>query len=362
MSKFKASQLRDTKDQMNIFQLQLNVVELAKKIFILLNNDIDWESFLQQEVDIVVSIRNALSWIKKYTTSLDEGLVQQVFTLYCAGFLENMNKGLQIYGVNGINLQTEIEARNSNGNTYKATLKGKADVAIGDQNLYPPTLDKLLRKMSVIGELKKSYDSLIRDQGVSASTSQQLGEMLGIAGMLRQLELDCSIVKSFLTDFFFIRLGFRCEERLESKYLISTLFQTPEEFVSCLVFIISEHSASDLDQYIENEIELEAVEDDNYVEDACKDSEDVSYQRNLIFDIENSLPSDHQQNDKGHNDSERQPLTECDNIIFMDEYDRIHKKKCYLDRLEKFEAARFGFLYLSAENLRNFELQYHSEL
>ena len=354
MSKFKSSQLRNTEDEMNIYQLQLNIVDLAKDCFNSLNNlqaqslTIDWESFLKQEADIVVSIRSALTWIeKKNSRSMDESLLQQVFIYYCEGFLQNINKDLQIYGVNGIDLETDVEVVNSKGSKCKAKLKGKADVAIGDPKLFPLNVEKLLRNTSVIGELKKSHGSLLREVGISSNTSQQLAEMLGISRMLQSRKLNYSFLKSFLTDFFLIRLAFRLEEKGKSKYLISSLFESPEEFVSCLVFIISVHSASDINQYVDKAISLEAVEDDNYVHDDVSDSNDISCQRNLQFDIENTVPPDTKQNDS------EQYGSKCNNIIYMDEYDRLEKKRLYVDRLEKFDAARFGFLYLSAENLRN---------
>jgi hypothetical protein len=167
--------------------------------------------------------------------------------------------------------------------------------------------------------------------------------------MLRRKELNYSFVKSFLTDFFFIRLAFRWEEQGESKYFISSLFETPEEFVSCLVFIISEHSASDINQYVNKEIVLEAVEDDNYVQDGGSESDDLSYRRNLQFDIENTIPPDTNE----QYGFQRQLQFGSNNIILMDEYDRLEKKKLYVDRLERFDAARFGFLSLTAENLKN---------
>jgi hypothetical protein len=347
MSKFKSSQLRNAEDEMNIFQLQLNIVDLAKDCFNSLNLGIDWESFLKQEADIVVSIRSALTWIENKTPSMDESLLQQVFIYYCEDFLQNINKDLQIYGVNGIALETDVEVVNSKGSKCKAKLKGKADVAIGDPKLFPLNVEKLLRNTSVIGELKKSHGSLLSAVGISSNTSQQLAEMLGISGMLQSRKLNYSFLKSFLTDFFLIRLAFRWEDKGKSKYFISSLFETPEEFVSCLVFIISVHSASDITQYVDKAISLEAVEDDNYVHDGVSDSNDISCQRNLQFDIENIVPPDTKQNDSEQYGSKR------NNIIYMDEYDRLEKKRLYVDRLEKFDAARFGFLCLSAENLRN---------
>ena len=341
MSKFKSSQLRNAEDEMNIFQLQLNIVDLAKDCFNSLNLGIDWESFLKQEADIVVSIRSAITWIENKAPSMDESLLQQVFIYYCEDFLQNINKDLQIYGVNGIDLETDVEVVNSKGSKCKAKLKGKADVAIGDPKLFPLNVEKLLRNTSVIGELKKSHGSLLSAAGISSNTSQQLAEMLGISGMLQSRKLNYSFLKSFLTDFFLIRLAFRWEEKGKSKYFISSLFETPEEFVSCLVFIISVHSASNITQYVDKAISLEAVEDDNY------DSNYISCQRNLQFDIENIVPPDTKQNDSEQYGSKR------NNIIYMDEYDRLEKKRLYVDRLEKFDAARFGFLCLSAENLRN---------
>ena len=68
MSKFKSSQLRNTDDQMNIYQLQLNIIDLAKDDVNSLNLGIDWESFLKQEADIVASIRSALAWIDRKTS------------------------------------------------------------------------------------------------------------------------------------------------------------------------------------------------------------------------------------------------------------------------------------------------------
>jgi len=186
MSKFKSSQLRNTEDQMNIYQLHLNILDLAKDSVNSLNG-IDWESFLKQEADIVVRIRSALTWIANKTSSMDEGLVQAVFILYCDGFLQSINKELQIYGVNGVDLEADVKINRKRG-TYKAKLRGRADVAVGDQKLFPLTVEKLLRNTSVIGELKKSYDSLLSEGGISSSTSQQLAEMLGISRMLRSRE------------------------------------------------------------------------------------------------------------------------------------------------------------------------------
>jgi len=348
MSKFNSSQLRNGEDQMNIYQLQLNILDLAKDCVNSLG--IDWESFLKQEADIVVSIRSALTWINYNTSSMNEGLVQKVFILYCDGFLQSINKNLQIYGVNGIDLETDVEVNaNPGGGKYKVKLKGRADVSVGDQGLFPISKNKLLRNTSVIGELKKSFDSLLSEGGVSSGTSQQLAEMLGISGMMRSLKLNYSFLKSFLTDFYFIRLAFRWETESESKYFISSLFETPKEFVSCLVFIIFEHSASDINQYVNKEIVLEAVEDDNYVQDGGSESDDLSYRRNLQFDIENTIPPDTNE----QYGFQRQLQFGSNNIILMDEYDRLEKKKLYVDRLERFDAARFGFLSLTAENLKN---------
>ena len=143
-----------------------------------------------------------------------------------------------------------------------------------------------------------------------------------------------------------MRLAFRWEEHGKSKYCISSLFETPEEFVSCLVFIISVHSASDIHQYVDKAISLEAVKDDNDVQDGVSDSDDICYQRNLQFDIENTVPPDTKQNNSEQYGSKR------NNIVYMDEYDRLEKKRLYEDRLEKFDAARFGFCILVQRILR----------
>ena len=84
------------------------------------------------------------------------------------------------------------------------------------------------------------------------------------------------------------------------------------------------------------------MEDDNSVQDIGSDYDDVSY--NLQFD--ENIPPDTKQDDNKQYGSEHQPSFGRNNIILMDEYDRLEKKRLYIDRMERFDAARFGFLYL----------------
>jgi hypothetical protein len=334
---------------MSTCQLHLSILDLANDCANSLG--IGWESFLKQEAGTVVSIRSALTWTSYNTSSVNEGLVQKVFILYCDGFLQSINKNLQTYGVNGVDLETDVEvSANPGGGKHKVKLKGRADVAVGDQGLLPTSTKKLLCSTSVVGELKKSFDSLLSEGGVSSGTSQQLAEVLGTSGVMRRLKLNYSFLKSFLTDFYFTRLAFRWEDKGKSKYFISSLFETPEEFVSCLVFTILEHSASDINKHVSKEIVLEAVEDDSSVQDGGSESDDVSYRCNLQFDIESTIPPDTSE----QYGFERQLQFGSNSIILVDEYDRLEKKKLYVDRLERFDAARFGFLSLTAENLKNY--------
>jgi len=360
MSSFKRSQVAGTKDVMNVKSKMLPLYQLANKY--LSKNGLQIKKILKEEIEILTKIRVALAWIYMNGNKFHEKSIQKVFILYCEGLLKKIND-YGIYGVNSIDLEANIEIVNNRNQLCKSLLYGKADVVIGKKikdTFKKVDKNKILDNSSIIGEIKPSFGSLYCCKSkIGESTDQLLAEMLVISKM-RKSQGGRNFVKGVLSDCFFIRMAFRYQDDLgETFYAISSLYETPKDFVLSLIVLISDITVADICKFEDSAI----IEDEYEEENANCDENDAdigkSPRENLFSSNSNRAgKSDRAGNKKEDNyrknyRSKRQPLkTMNSNIIFIGEDPLEEERQADLKNLEEWEACRLGRTYLNSNNLK----------
>jgi hypothetical protein len=113
----------------------------------------------------------------------------------------------------GIDISGHIKVLNTKNEPFDILLSGKSDIAIGKKNMFPLDDRSLLEDENfILGEMKRCYDSLYNcKSSIGQSTNQLLAEMLGLFKRRQEKKSECNsnFMKSFISDFFNIRIAFR---------------------------------------------------------------------------------------------------------------------------------------------------------
>ena len=359
MSSFKRSQVAGTKDVMNVKSTMLPLYQLASQY--LSKNGLQIKKILKEEIVILTKIQVALAWIHMNGNKFHEKSIQKIFILYCEGLLKKIND-YGIYGVNSINLEANIETVNNRNQLCESLLYGKADIVIGKKikdTFKKVDKNKILENSSIIGEIKPSFGSLYCCKSkIGESTDQLLAEMLVISKM-RKSQGGRNFVKGVLSDCFFIRMAFRYQDDLgETFYAISSLYETPKDFVLSLIVLISDITVADICKFEDSAI----IEDEYEEENANCDENDGDTSKppraNLFSSNSNRAGKSDRAGNKKKDDSKnyrskRQPLkTMNSNIIFIGEDPLEEERQADLKNLEEWEACRLGRTYLNSNNLK----------
>ncbi len=361
MSRFKRSQVAGTKDQMNVKSTKLPLYDIAKRY--LSKKGLRIKKILAEEIEIIKKIRVALAWIHMdSSTKLGEKPVQKIFTLYCQGLLQKISD-YGMYGVNSTDLAANIETFDSRNKLCQSRLSGQADVVIGkkfkdDENM--ELIKKILEDTSIIGELKSSFGSLYYcKSGIGESTDQLLAEMLAISKM-RKSEVGRNFVKGVLSDCFFIRMAFRYHDNFgKTFYAISSLYETPKDFVLSIIVLISDITIADICKFQDSAIIVDEYEEDNA---NCDENDgdtgkpprvNLFSSKNTRAGKSNNAANKQKINNSKNYGSKRQPLkTMNSNIILIGEDPREEERQADLKNLAEWEACRLGRTYLNSENLK----------
>lgn len=182
--------------------------------------------------------------------------------------------------------------------------------------------------------------------------------MLAISKM-RESKVGRNFVKGVLSDCFFIRMAFRYQDDLgETFYAISSLYETPKDFVLSLIVLISDITVADICKFEDSAI----IEDEYEEENANCDENDGDTSKppraNLFSSNSNRAGKSDRAGNKKKDDSKnyrskRQPLkTMNSNIIFIGEDPLEEERQADLKNLEEWEACRLGRTYLNSNNLK----------
>ena len=235
MSKLHRRHLSHGRQKMDVFHIDIdNLRERAMQYVTGIGKVTDFDGFLMKECEYIQTFRRSLAWLEENVYGYDEASLQLAYVLYMEGLLSEMGSDYSVYSVNGLSLQTEIDVKRKGKKLREdVSLHGKTDCAIGIQKLFPLSVDDIVSSCVTIIELKVNQGPLQEKSGaVGKCTSQQCAEMLALADMRKKSGLDCRIVRSILTDLFFIRIAFRLEFSPDPvKYLISSLSDNIEFFV-----------------------------------------------------------------------------------------------------------------------------------
>jgi hypothetical protein len=273
-----------------------------------------------------------------------------------------------MFNINGIYLLGDIRVKiNTNSDVEVKELRGHADVAFAtredfsDKSLQP---EELQSSSTIIGELKRCFGALsMNKSSIGNATSQVLGELfclaqmrhLGNGGELHSLDSSKSLMVSFLTDMMSIRLVFRLVINGVVYYPITSLHSDATSFAAFLIFlalgISVEENIADYIDFLSPVAEVDSVED-----------EDEGHDQDYRIDELDALVTSASRNtspiqSKTTGRDTRLPLGEVSNILLLcdDDNDRreqareIHLRE--LRSLAKWEAARLGYSFLSADNL-----------
>jgi hypothetical protein len=273
-----------------------------------------------------------------------------------------------MFNINGIYLLGDIRVKiNTNSDVEVKELRGHADVAFAtredfsDKSLQP---EELQSSSTIIGELKRCFGALsMNKSSIGNATSQVLGELFCLAqmrhlsngGELHSLDSSKSLMLSFLTDMMSIRLVFRLVINGVVYYPITSLEFDSTSFAAFLIFlalgISVEENIADYIDILSPVAEVDSVED-----------EDEGHDQDYRIDELDALVTSASRNtspiqSKTTGRDTRLPLGEVSNILLLcdDDNDRreqareIHLRE--LRSLAKWEAARLGYSFLSADNL-----------
>jgi len=363
MSNFKRSQVAGTKDDMNVKVINLPLYEIAKKY--LKKNKKNIKTILSEETEIITKIQVALTWLKiNASVNIKEAIVQKIFTLYCSGLLLKTMSDYEIYAVNSIPLNAEIETINSSNKKCKSDLSGKADVVIGKKlkdNFNTAGEKEILEETSIIGEMKPCFGSLyLCKSKIGDSTNQLLAEMLAISKMRTKAKMNGSnFVKGFISDCFFIRVAFRYVSEGKSFYAISSLNDTPELLALSIILLISDITVADICS-IEGSIIIEDEEEDSANCDENDFDGDKSVAGEKLFvsksDVAcNKTNGNTNSNSKSYGTRRQHLKTRNSNIIYIGEDPLVEERRADLQNLAEWEACRLGRTYLNAYNLNLLE-------
>ena len=362
MSSFKRSQVAYTKDAMNVKSTKLPLYQIGNKYLQSKNKGHQIENFLETEIEILTKIRVALAWIHINAKKFHENPIQKIFILYCEGLLEKISD-YGIYAVNSVALEAKIETVDNHNQVCKSRLYGKADVVIGKKIIdkYEKVdKKKILENTSIIGEIKPSFGSLYCCKSkIGESTDQLLAEMLVISKM-RKNNVGKNFVKGILSDCFFIRMAFRYYDDLDKTfyYAISSLYETPRDFVLSIIVLISDITVEDICKLFQDS---EIIEDEFEEENAKCDENDGDTRKSPRVNLFSSKAGKgdsagnkkKDKNSKKNYGSKRQPLKTMDsNIILIGEDPLEEERRADLKNLAEWEACRLGRTYLNSENLK----------
>lgn len=338
---------------MNVQSINLPLYEVAKKY--LTKQRINIEKILDEEIEIITKIRVTLTWLKlNASITIRETIVQKIFTLYCSGLLQKISN-YDIYAINSIYLEAVIETANNLNQRCKNILSGKADVVIGEQlkdQFDIADKSKVLKETTIIGEIKPCFGSLYMCKSkIGDSTNQLLAPTS--SKMRKEVNISNQLVKGVLSDCFFIRLAFRYViAKGKTFYAISSLYDTPMDFVLSIIVLISDITVEDICG-VEGSIINEDEEEDM---PKCVETDfdgDKSFPREKLFVTKNREDGNKMKGNSKSYGTNRQPLkTMNSNIIYIGEDPLVEERRADLQNLAEWEACRLGRTYLNASNLR----------
>lgn len=355
MSGFKRSQVVGTKDEMNLKSVKLPMYKIAKEY--LSKRGLDIKKILNEEIEIITKIQTALIWLENNTRMTREVTVQKLFTLYCSGLLEKISVGYSIYAANSILLETGIETIKHN-KRCNSRLSGKTDIVIGKtlkSKFDKVDKNKILEKTSIVGEIKPCFGSLYQCKSkIGNSTNQLLAEMLAVSKM-RKSKKDIMFTKGILLDCFMSRIAFHYNDANgKAVYAISSLFDTPRNFVLSILVLISDITVADIHKMEGNIINEKDEEDSaNFDENDCNEDGSFSKENLFITKTKGDEKRNKTKSNNKNNGTKRQPLkSKNNNVIMMGEDPLVEERRADLQNLAEWEACRLGLTYLNSSNLK----------
>jgi len=356
MSSFKRSQVVGTKDEMNVKSVKLPMYKIAKEY--LSKQGLDVKKILNEEIEIMAKIQTALIWLKTNTSMTREVTVQKLFTLYCSGLLEKIAVGYSIYAANSILLETKIETINKHNKRCSSRLSGKTDIVIGKtlkSKFDKVDKNKILEKTSIVGEIKPCFGSLYQCKSkIGNSTNQLLAEMLAVSNM-RKSKKDVMFTKGVVLDGFMSRIAFHYNDTSgKAVYAISSLFDTPRDFVLSIIVLISDITVADIHK-MEGSIINEKEEEDsaNLDENDCDGDRSFSKENLFITKTKGDKERNKTKPNNKTDGTKRQPLkSKSNNVIMMGEDPLVEERRADLQNLAEWEACRLGLTYLNSYNLK----------
>ena len=361
LSLFHKSQVAGTDDKMKLVKFTANIIDIVRERC----GNYDIENIIDGEVIIVEKIRGCLLWLHESGYTISEITTQKFFVIYCNGLLRRLGIAdtRSMFNINGIYLLGDIRVKiNTNSDVEVKELRGHADVAFATREDFSD--EELQSSSTIIGELKRCFGALsMNKSSIGNATSQVLGELfclaqmrhLGNGGELHSLDSSKSLMVSFLTDMMSIRLVFRLVINGVVYYPITSLHSDATSFAAFLIFlalgISVEENIADYIDFLSPVAEVDSVED-----------EDEGHDQDYRIDELDALVTSASRNtspiqSKTTVRDTRLPLGEVSNILLLcdDDSDRreqareIHLRE--LRSLAKWEAARLGYSFLSADNL-----------
>jgi len=369
MSTFRKRFAANTDDAMNVRHFVIsreNLLKPLKEMCILLS--LDFDAFLGEEVEVVTSIRSALSWLTDNVCGMDEDSVQRVFTLYIDGLLKKLNLvDFQAVSVNGIELSAKILVTKKSGVVVSKELRGKSDLCITFGE-HQSKKSGILETRSVTVEMK--YRRFRTAGGISESTCQQLAQIFAIFKM-RELSSGNPPVRSILTDFMQLRISIGLERETSGlNYFISSLYDDPVDFIGALVLILTDSISSITDSdvvevndaefgedngmdHFDDDIDNEDGQDGQDDEENC-DAENRDPKRDVGSDInqETAVLGQPVKSQQALPESFRKTKRLRDFLTFSsDDDDKALERERKICSLEIWDGLRFGRPYLCAEAL-----------
>ena len=367
MSVYKKRYSANTTDAMNVRRLNISRDGLMQPLKqICTEANIDYEDVISSEVEIIKTIRLSLIWLKDNKIGMSEDAVQRIFILYVEGLLENLNrKDFKVITVAGTSLSASILVTNRLGKIVSKELCGKSDVCIAFGET-ERKISAILEERSVTVEIK--YNRFGTQGGIAACTSQQLAQIFAISKMRPQSIVNKYPVRSILTDFMQLRISIGVNtEETGLQYIISSLYDEPEDFVAAISFLLS----VSIDESIVASALVDIKDDDLGEENEGGDdfydgSEDDNDNDNDINEPdhttdENTQPPRNFNNEISHEskfDSKLLHNKGSSILSFLsDNHDASLERKRKVQSLERWEDLRFGQPYLCAEALANISRQ-----
>ena len=112
MNKFDRKQVAETKHQMNLVLLDMPLEKIIREQY----KGFSAFSKIFEEVTVdLEKIRECLRWLHQNGDCFDEVFTQQVFTIYCSGLLHRFGSSFEVFAINGIELDANINVKNDVG-------------------------------------------------------------------------------------------------------------------------------------------------------------------------------------------------------------------------------------------------------